>query len=99
MLGFAPISAIPLSSLPRLAVVPTPPTPVVPGGGIGGLGGRFIPGYGKRRKREKTAYEELDELLSRVIAGRGTAKKLPSASPTVYDSEDDDIEFLLLTLH
>ena len=97
MLGFGPISSFPISGLPDRVIV----TPVVPPSspGIGGLGGGFIPGYGKRRKREKTAYEELDEILSGVIAGRGVQKKLPSATPTVYDSEDDDIEFLLLTLH
>lgn len=96
MLGFAPISALPLSALKApLVVILT-----FDYGGVGGEKRR------KKRKLEKTAQEELNELLELSIFSKEsspvTAKgKTPSSvtpNPPFFDDEED-LEMLFLACH
>jgi hypothetical protein len=95
MLGFHPIAAQPLSALEAAL-----PPPVV----LGVYGGD---GERKRKKRvfPKTAREEINELLDEVIFPKKAVltKKAEPAPLQLkakgFDSDEDDLEMLLLTCH
>lgn len=96
MLGFAPVSALPLSALEAPLVV----TPTFDYGGVGGEKRR------KKRKLEKTAQEELNELLERSVfakeaspvAVKGRVSSPVSLALPLFD-EEEDLEMLLLACH
>ena len=100
MLGFAPISALPLSSLPIVV------TPILPfWGSKGGIGGK------KKRKRRHDDVEELvtnlpepsvmaDQMRAIMLSPMDMLPSLVRArkAQADFEAEQDDEESLLLLL-
>jgi hypothetical protein len=114
MLGFAPISALPISGLPVVVAPPEPPL------ALSGFWGGWW-GYKTKQKREEKQQEVVEEVLARTAGPHRTkaaqplseillainalpdeAKKTKKRRPAVKKpawNDDEDVEILLMTLH